>query len=309
MSKDCKRLQKVTKILVICRTMNVKPHYKSIALIMLLGIIWVFINFKNTEEASTEDIKIALRDVGHKILLTNKDSLSMVLPVKELNELQYNLTFEEEFSIRPDNLVTIINNSFRKSNLPRHYIIEVINCTDQEVAYSYKMQNEQEESIIPCGTRTITKGCYTLEAKFMGRKSAKFYGNIVLAIIGLLFLNIIWITLKNKKTPKKSTLSIIDERLNLGNYEFFPNQNKLTLKGKDIQLSKKEGDLLTILIANLNQVVKREDLTKKVWEDNGVVVGRSLDTYISKLRKKLKEDSTIKISNIHGVGYKLESLK
>jgi DNA-binding response OmpR family regulator len=124
-----------------------------------------------------------------------------------------------------------------------------------------------------------------------------------------LFLNIIWITLKNKKTPKKSTLSIIDERLNLGNYEFFPNQNKLTLKGKDIQLSKKEGDLLTILIANLNQVVKREDLTKKVWEDNGVVVGRSLDTYISKLRKKLKEDSTIKISNIHGVGYKLESLK
>ena len=55
-----------------------------------------------------------------------------------------------------------------------------------------------------------------------------------------------------------------------------------------------------------NQIVKRDVLIKKVWEDNGVVVGRSLDTYISKIRKKLKDDDSIKIVNIHGVGYKLE---
>ena len=57
---------------------------------------------------------------------------------------------------------------------------------------------------------------------------------------------------------------------------------------------------------NANQVVKREELTKKVWEDNGVIVGRSLDTYISKLRKKLQQDETIKLTNVHGIGYKLE---
>ena len=45
---------------------------------------------------------------------------------------------------------------------------------------------------------------------------------------------------------------------------------------------------------------------KKVWEDNGVFVGRSLDTYISKLRKILKDDDAIRITNIHGIGYKLE---
>jgi DNA-binding response OmpR family regulator len=45
---------------------------------------------------------------------------------------------------------------------------------------------------------------------------------------------------------------------------------------------------------------------KRVWEDNGVFVGRSLDTYISKLRKKLLADDAIKLTNIHGVGYKLE---
>lgn len=58
----------------------------------------------------------------------------------------------------------------------------------------------------------------------------------------------------------------------------------------------------------MNTVVKRDELVKRVWEDQGVFVGRSLDTYISKLRKKLQEDDSIKITNIHGIGYKLEVL-
>jgi DNA-binding response OmpR family regulator len=77
-------------------------------------------------------------------------------------------------------------------------------------------------------------------------------------------------------------------------------------KAIEIALSKKECELLEIFVANANQVVKREELTKKVWEDNGVIVGRSLDTYISKLRKKLQKDNSIKLTNVHGVGYKLE---
>jgi DNA-binding winged helix-turn-helix (wHTH) protein len=59
-------------------------------------------------------------------------------------------------------------------------------------------------------------------------------------------------------------------------------------------------------VAHPNQIIKRDELTKKVWEDNGVFVGRSLDTYISKLRKILKDDDSIRITNVHGVGYKLE---
>ena len=74
----------------------------------------------------------------------------------------------------------------------------------------------------------------------------------------------------------------------------------------EISLSKKECELLEIFVANPNQIIKRDELEKRVWEDNGVFVGRSLDTYISKLRKKLKDDDTVKLINIHGVGYKLE---
>ena len=92
----------------------------------------------------------------------------------------------------------------------------------------------------------------------------------------------------------------------IGEFKFYPEQNKLIIQPTEIALSKKECELLKILIEKPNQIVKRDELTKRVWEDHGVVVGRSLDTYISKLRKKLKADNSIKITNVHGVGYKLE---
>ena len=107
-----------------------------------------------------------------------------------------------------------------------------------------------------------------------------------------------------KKRRKKSIEE--NDYTSLGSFHFYPEQNKLIKEAEEIPLSKKECELLAIFVAHPNQVIKREDLTKKVWEDNGVFVGRSLDTYISKLRKKLQTDDRIKITNVHGVGYKLE---
>lgn len=63
---------------------------------------------------------------------------------------------------------------------------------------------------------------------------------------------------------------------------------------------------MAMFSSNQNKVIKRELIVKEIWEDNGVFVDRSLDTFISKLRKKFKNDPTINIINIHGVGYKLE---
>jgi len=56
----------------------------------------------------------------------------------------------------------------------------------------------------------------------------------------------------------------------------------------------------------MNEISNRKQLQKEVWEDDGVLVGRSLDVFISKLRKKLEADPAVRIINIHGKGYKLE---
>ena len=114
--------------------------------------------------------------------------------------------------------------------------------------------------------------------------------------------------------PKALQEEILSNLTNLETYytsnkeEYFNqlNQNKLIKEAIEIKLSAKECELMAILSVNQNQVVKREVLVKEIWEDRGVFVDRSLDTFISKLRKKFKDDASINIINIHGVGYKLE---
>lgn len=73
------------------------------------------------------------------------------------------------------------------------------------------------------------------------------------------------------------------------------------------QLTKKETALLEQLVANLNQPVKREFLLNKIWKDDSYFAGRSMDVYITKLRKYISEDTTIEIQNMHGVGFKLRT--
>ncbi len=82
----------------------------------------------------------------------------------------------------------------------------------------------------------------------------------------------------------------------------------LSVKGHPTQLTQKEADVLYLLGRQLNSIVKRDTILKDIWEDNGYFVARSMDVFISKLRKYLRPDETLRIANIHGVGYKLEVL-
>jgi len=80
----------------------------------------------------------------------------------------------------------------------------------------------------------------------------------------------------------------------------------LSVKGENLTLTQKEAGVLQLFCQNMNKLVKRDYILKTIWEDEGYFVGRSLDVFISKLRKYLKNDSSIRIVNIHGVGYKME---
>ncbi len=83
----------------------------------------------------------------------------------------------------------------------------------------------------------------------------------------------------------------------------------LNIGKKQIQLTRKEADILALFASNKNTLLKREFILKSVWEDDSYFIGRSLDVFISKLRKHFKTDSNISITNIHGAGYKFEVLE
>ena len=91
----------------------------------------------------------------------------------------------------------------------------------------------------------------------------------------------------------------------IGTYFFNANKQLLVHGGKDQKLTTKESELLKLLCCNANNVLERNYALKTIWFDDNYFNARSMDVYITKLRKYLKEDSSVEILNIHGKGYKL----
>jgi len=92
----------------------------------------------------------------------------------------------------------------------------------------------------------------------------------------------------------------------LGEYLFNYSDLSLSQNGIIQKLTRRESDLLLYLCENQNVVTKREDILLKIWGDDDYFKGRSLDVFISRLRKYLSDDPKIDIINYHGVGFKIE---
>lgn len=92
---------------------------------------------------------------------------------------------------------------------------------------------------------------------------------------------------------------------NIGNYTFDYNHQVLSLNGDDRRLTSKESELLRLFCINFNQLIDRTSTLQKIWKDDSYFAARSMDVYITKLRKYLKGDPQVQIVNVHGVGFKL----
>lgn len=97
----------------------------------------------------------------------------------------------------------------------------------------------------------------------------------------------------------------VNAEFDMGKYHFNPRLRELSINGKVQVLSPKENELLKMLCEYKNDLLSREVALKKIWGSDTYFNGRSMDVYIAKLRKYLKEDSSIEIVNIHGNGFRL----
>ncbi|MBO5748409.1 MAG: response regulator transcription factor [Muribaculaceae bacterium] len=91
----------------------------------------------------------------------------------------------------------------------------------------------------------------------------------------------------------------------IGRFTFDTQKQVLVIDDKTKKLTTKESELLALLCANVNQILERNFALKTIWVDDNYFNARSMDVYITKLRKLLKDDPSIEIINIHGKGYKL----
>ena len=91
----------------------------------------------------------------------------------------------------------------------------------------------------------------------------------------------------------------------IGRFQFDTKKQILSIGDQQTKLTTKESELLSLLCAHANEILQRDFALKTVWTDDNYFNARSMDVYITKLRKHLKADDSIEIINIHGKGYKL----
>ncbi|MCB2197245.1 MAG: response regulator transcription factor [Bacteroidetes bacterium] len=107
-----------------------------------------------------------------------------------------------------------------------------------------------------------------------------------------------------RRTNKNSS-SETEKTYTIGDYEFDTQKQILKYGDREQKLTTKESDLLKLLCNNMNNVLERNFALKTIWQEDSYFNARSMDVYITKLRKYLKDDPSIQILNIHGKGYKL----
>jgi DNA-binding response OmpR family regulator len=107
------------------------------------------------------------------------------------------------------------------------------------------------------------------------------------------------------RRTKKDAAGILQIEYRIGSYTFFPNTQLLKHGNTEHKLTTKESDLLKLLCANKNMILDRNFALKTIWVDDNYFNARSMDVYIAKLRKYLKDDPGVQIINVHGKGFKL----
>ena len=238
------------------------------------------------------------RAIGHNILLNFGDSTSRVLPIAK-NGNEYVISFETEFGFVPDDLVRTVDSLLRVHANTKKYLVQVIECQSEEVVYSYSRDTEKQNEIVPCDQRVMPKSCYQIGFTIQDEQVESRPQNLLLILVlfvPLLLLALWWFNKKSKGSKKG---------IQIGAFRYNQNGSYLFLEGVEIALTSKENDLFAALLNQKEETVRKEELMESIWEDRGSYEGRTLDVYISRLRKKLEADSSIKIVNIKGIGYKL----
>lgn len=273
--------------------------------LLVIAMMFAF-NFPSTTDFDAAKQEIMIRNIGHQLLLSSGDHTSRVLPVKKINENEFQLKFENEFSFQPDSLVNIVKNALADNNISENYIVNVIKCNSTDVIFGYAIFKNKRNNIMACSGRMQPKSCYFINLKFQNdgmstKQKGYLLGSLpLLAFVGLLFS-------KNLRASKSKISNNVNENIiQFGNIYFHVDKQYLISNGIETELTTKESKLLLIFATAPNKLIERSRLQKEIWEDDGVIVGRSLDMFISKLRKKLANDPNIQLVNIHSKGYILK---
>jgi hypothetical protein len=281
-------------------------YFERIYRYLVLSLI--FISTASQGQITEQEFKIELRSVAHEFLLQLNDSTSRIMPIQKIGN-RYEITFERNFNFEPDFLLYAMYQVYNKKELGTPVVVEVETCDSNLLVHSFLFDDQKKKGDQPCRLRGLPNDCYrfyftpinNLIIKEADTKTP-FASWILIGMVVLVGSSAFL-----RKRSKREDFPIVkseDNSITIGLYTFNKNNLILSFENSSNELSSKEADLLLLFYNQKGETITRETILKEVWGDNGTYLGRSLDVYISKLRKKLDQDPNIKIMNIRGVGYR-----
>lgn len=283
-----------------------KRLFLFVGIALLAVLLWSLAG-KGTN-ATFEDAQelVQFRRIGHELLLTSGDAKSRVMPIERVSNHEFRVVFENAFTFIPDSLVAVVSRIVNPVIQKTHYVVNVTDVKKKDLIYSFAWPSKKED--IPCLGRPVPEGKYALNILLSSEPSIvnpTRSNTIPIAGAALLtaFLGFFaWRSIRRKPEP---VANMNTDFTAIGKFQFYEGQQLLMIDQSSIELTSKETKLLRIFCESPNEVIDRNQLLKEGWEDEGVITGRSLDMYVSKLRKKLQLDPAVSIINVHGKGYRL----
>ncbi len=281
-----------------------------------LAIIFSFLalpGLANTPSFELE-VNLALREIGHRLLLQQGDSTTAIPPVVFEKDRGFYLKFGGPLDYAY--LHKLVEETFYNKGLPSVYTLALFDCESDDLMLGYSTQ-DISEPIVPsdltCVGRNELSDCYHLAINFPAQTEKEDTFLLVAAIVPIvvLLLGGFWWWKQTQPTKPilgQSQAAAEPEKTvyQLGPLQFEPENQTLIGEGEPQRLTFRESKLLDLFCQNKNQLLPRESILEFVWGDEGVMVGRSIDVFVSRLRKKLKAADNIKIASVHGVGYRME---
>lgn len=301
-------------------------NFGLIGMISLAGVLAiraVTLEQQSRREAErfSEQVNLALRFTAHRLLVLAGDRKSAIPPVQEDEPGTWLIRMEQNFNY--DSLPPILSRAFELHRIEGRYNVSVVNCQTDYLTLGYAANTTQASMEVPCGGREQTAGCYNLRVSFPDRNTmAAEAGQNWLWVIALAFILAIYSVyigfrnLKNRRIANKYSGAPPDNvsektvaelpMLLFGQSALDISNQKLFVKGEAKDLTYREAKLLQFFCRHTGQLLSRDLILQSVWGDEGILVGRSVDVFVSRLRKLLKSDDTVRIANVHGIGYRLD---
>ncbi|MFD2571026.1 helix-turn-helix domain-containing protein [Spirosoma soli] len=292
---------------------------KAAVVITLLLTSLLFTHFvRLTSDASKVEqnqlarkVNLALRRTAHHLLTEQGDSTSAIPPAQQTSATTFVIRLERHFAY--DRLPALLQESLALHHVNTDYDVAVLDCTNGTLLLGYSLQDYTQKSGVPCVGREQAQGCHTLQVTFAAPQSAVQSTNFWwVGVVGFLLISlggfIYFRVARPKIAPAILTQAPAEPAgcIRIGQTVFNPADQSINTAGLQHTLTYRETKLLRLFVSHPNQLLERDFILKSVWEDEGITVGRSPDVFVSRLRKILQNDSTLRIATVHGVGYRLE---